>query len=99
MAPGGNRNPEFWTTSRKSKRQKDVDNPNSLVRDDKVVLPDKPVIFAANHGLNNLIVLYDSNNVTLDGNKKITFSENVSELAISVRRGFYLVLLYFSTHS
>ena len=35
--------------------------------------------FAANHGLNNLIVLYDSNNVTLDGNKKITFTENVSE--------------------
>ncbi len=35
--------------------------------------------FAANNGLNNLIVLYDSNNVTLDGNKKITFTENVSE--------------------
>ena len=35
--------------------------------------------FAANHGLNNLIVLYDSNSVTLDGNKKITFTENVSE--------------------
>ena len=35
--------------------------------------------FAANHGLNNLIVLYDSNNVTLDGNRKITFTENVSE--------------------
>ena len=35
--------------------------------------------FAANHGLNNLIVLYDSNNTTLDGNKKITFTENVSE--------------------
>ena len=35
--------------------------------------------FAANHGLNNLIVLYDSNNVTLDGNKKITFTENVLE--------------------
>ena len=35
--------------------------------------------FAANNGLNNLIVLYDSNNVTLDGNKKQTFTENVSE--------------------
>ena len=35
--------------------------------------------FAANNGLNNLIVLYDSNNVTLDGDKKITFTENVSE--------------------
>ena len=35
--------------------------------------------FAANNGLNNLIVLYDSNNVTLDGNKKIAFTENVSE--------------------
>ena len=29
--------------------------------------------------INNLIVLYDSNNTTLDGNKKITFTENVSE--------------------
>ena len=35
--------------------------------------------FAANNGLNNLIVLYDSNNTTLDGDRKITFTENVSE--------------------
>ena len=35
--------------------------------------------FAGTLKLNNLIVLYDSNNVTLDGNKKQTFTENVSE--------------------
>lgn len=33
--------------------------------------------FAGTHGLNNLIVLYDSNNVCLDGNVDHTFTENV----------------------
>lgn len=33
--------------------------------------------FAANNGLNNLIVLYDSNGITLDGERKMSFNENV----------------------
>lgn len=35
--------------------------------------------FAGTHNLNNLIVLYDSNNVTLDGDTKNVFSENIGE--------------------
>ncbi len=33
--------------------------------------------FAGSHKLNNLIVLYDSNNISLDGNTNMTFTEDV----------------------
>jgi transketolase N-terminal domain/subunit len=47
---------------------------------------------AGNLGLNNLILLYDNNNITIDGNISLTFNENIKKRFKSQNWNFFEVL-------
>ncbi len=48
--------PSILGCSQKIENRKNVEDPNSLASDDKIILPDKPVIFASNHGFRDDIL-------------------------------------------